>query len=51
MIVSPQMVGNASNFTVQTLVDGVIRKDSNTNDLVFAIEELIVFIRHWNKVQ
>lgn len=44
MIVSPQVVGNASNLTIETLVDGVIRQDSNTDDLVFGVEDIIAFI-------
>ena len=41
MIASPQVVGNASNLNLRTLVDGVI---SNTNDLLFGVEEMIELI-------
>lgn len=44
MIVSPKVVGSANNLRLQTLVDGVVRQDSNTNDLVFGVEDIIEFI-------
>ena len=44
MIESHQVVGNARNLTLQSLVDGVIRPNSNTKDLLFGMEEIIEFI-------
>lgn len=44
MIVSPNLVGSANNLSLQTFVDGVLMQDSNTDDLIFGVEELIEFI-------
>lgn len=44
MLVSPQVVGNAGNLRLQTLVNGEVRQDTNTNDLLFKTESLIAFI-------
>lgn len=44
MIVSPLVVGDAGNLSLQTSVDGVLRQDSNTSDLIFGVKEIIAFI-------
>lgn len=44
MLVSPEVVGDAGNLRLQTYVDGVLRQDSNTDDLIFGVEEIIEFI-------
>jgi 2-keto-4-pentenoate hydratase/2-oxohepta-3-ene-1,7-dioic acid hydratase in catechol pathway len=44
MLVSPRVVGDAGSLTLKTFVDGVLRQDSNTNDLIFGVEEIIQFI-------
>jgi 2-keto-4-pentenoate hydratase/2-oxohepta-3-ene-1,7-dioic acid hydratase in catechol pathway len=44
MIVSPALVGDAGNLALQTLVDGVVRQESNTNDLIFGVRQIIEFI-------
>lgn len=44
MIVSPQVVGKADNLRLQTIVDGVVRQDESTADLLFGVEEIIAFI-------
>lgn len=44
MIVSPSVVGSANKLYLQTFVDGVLMQDSNTDDLIFGVEELIEFI-------
>ena len=44
MMVSPQLVGDAGNLRIQTFVNGESRQDSNTNDLLFDVKEIISFI-------
>jgi 2-keto-4-pentenoate hydratase/2-oxohepta-3-ene-1,7-dioic acid hydratase in catechol pathway len=44
MMASPKLVGDASNLRIQTFVNGESRQDSNTNDLLFDVREIIRFI-------
>lgn len=44
MIVSPKVVGNAGTLQLQTLVNGEVRQDTNTSDLLFNVETIISFI-------
>ncbi|KAI7971202.1 hypothetical protein EIK77_007018 [Talaromyces pinophilus] len=44
MIVSPKIVGNAGALQLQTLVNGEVRQDTNTNDLLFNVETIVSFI-------
>ena len=44
MIVSPQVVGDAGNLRLQTFVNGEMRQNSNTNDLLFGVTDIISFI-------
>ena len=44
MIVSPKLLGAARNLSLQTYVDGMLRQDSNTDDLLFGVEEVIEFV-------
>ncbi|KAF9894107.1 hypothetical protein FE257_009080 [Aspergillus nanangensis] len=44
MIVSPRVVGNAASLRLQTLVNGEVRQDTNTSDLLFKTEALVAFI-------
>ncbi|KAK4199011.1 putative hydrolase [Triangularia verruculosa] len=44
LLVSPKIVGNAGNLRLRTLVNGEVRQDSNTNDLLFNTEEIVAFI-------
>src|SRR5436305_6991322 len=44
MMASPKLVGDASNLRIQTFVNGESRQDSNTNDLLFDVSEIIRFI-------
>lgn len=44
MIVSPKVVGNAGMLQLQTLVNGELRQDTNTNDLLFNVETIVSFI-------
>lgn len=44
MLVSPKIVGNAGNLRLQTFVNGDLRQDTNTNDLLFNTEAIVSFI-------
>lgn len=44
MIVSPKVVGNAGNLRLQTFVNGDVRQDTITNDLLFNVQAIISFI-------
>jgi 2-keto-4-pentenoate hydratase/2-oxohepta-3-ene-1,7-dioic acid hydratase in catechol pathway len=44
VIVSPSVVGNASSLRLQTLVNGEVRQDTGTDDLLFGVEYIIEFI-------
>jgi 2-keto-4-pentenoate hydratase/2-oxohepta-3-ene-1,7-dioic acid hydratase in catechol pathway len=39
-----QVLGAAQDLTLQTRVNGEIRQDSNTADLVFGVREIIAFL-------
>ena len=43
MIVSPQIVGNASDLTLQTFVNGEERQNTSTGDLLFGVEDIVSF--------
>jgi 2-keto-4-pentenoate hydratase/2-oxohepta-3-ene-1,7-dioic acid hydratase in catechol pathway len=44
MLVSPRVVGNAGNLRLQTWVNGELRQDTNTSDLLFGVEKIVAFI-------
>ncbi|BEI83407.1 hypothetical protein CcaverHIS002_0400110 [Cutaneotrichosporon cavernicola] len=44
MLVSPKVVGNAGNLRLQTWVNGELRQDTNTSDLLFGVEKIVAFI-------
>lgn len=44
MIVSPSVLGEANNLRLQTFVNGEARQDSNTEDLLFPVKEIISFL-------
>ncbi len=44
VLVSPKIVGNAGQLQLQTIVNGEVRQDTNTNDLLFGVERIIEFI-------
>jgi 2-keto-4-pentenoate hydratase/2-oxohepta-3-ene-1,7-dioic acid hydratase in catechol pathway len=44
VIVSPQTIGDAENLWLRTWVDGDLRQDGSTNDLLFGIKDLIRFL-------
>lgn len=39
-----QIVGAADNLRLQTLVNGEVRQDSNTNDLLFPVRDIVSFV-------
>ncbi|KAI9162788.1 Fumarylacetoacetate hydrolase domain-containing protein 2 [Paramyrothecium foliicola] len=43
VIVSPSIVGNASDLHLQTRVNGEIRQDTSTGDLLFGVEDIVAF--------
>ena len=44
MLVSPKLVGAADNLPLQTRVNGELRQDSSTADLLFDVPALIAFL-------
>lgn len=44
MLVSPTVVGAADNLQLQTFVNGEERQNSNTNDLLFGVRDIISFL-------
>ncbi|OLN83340.1 Fumarylacetoacetate hydrolase domain-containing protein 2-like protein 3 [Colletotrichum chlorophyti] len=44
VLVSPAVVGNASDLTLQTFVNGEERQNESTGDLLFGVEEIVSFI-------
>lgn len=50
-IVSQKTVGDAGQLRLQTRVNGEVRQDTNTNDLIFGIPEIISFISQGTTLQ
>ncbi|KAL2013189.1 hypothetical protein VTN00DRAFT_714 [Thermoascus crustaceus] len=44
VLVSPRLVGAADNLRLQTLVNGEVRQDSNTSDLLFPVRDIVSFV-------
>ncbi|VUC29155.1 unnamed protein product [Clonostachys rosea] len=44
MIVSPAVVGNASDLHLQTFVNGEERQNTSTGDLLFGVEAIVSFV-------
>lgn len=44
VLVSPSVVGNAGNLRLQTFVNGELRQDTRTDDLLFGVEYIVEFI-------
>ncbi|KAK4447158.1 hypothetical protein QBC34DRAFT_467650 [Podospora aff. communis PSN243] len=44
MLVSPKVVDNAGKLRLQTWVNGELRQDTNTNDLLFGTEAIVAFV-------
>lgn len=43
MIVSPAVVGAADNLRLQTFVNGEVRQETNTEDLLFGVKDVVSF--------
>ncbi|KAJ6440030.1 fumarylacetoacetate hydrolase domain-containing protein [Purpureocillium lavendulum] len=43
VLVSPSLLGNASNLHLRTLVNGEERQNTSTNDLIFDVETIVSF--------
>lgn len=44
MLVSPAVVGNASDLHLRTLVNGEERQNTSTGDLLFGVEDIVSFV-------
>ncbi|KAK3402697.1 hypothetical protein B0T20DRAFT_342492 [Sordaria brevicollis] len=44
VLVSPKVVGNAGNLRLRTFVNGELRQDTNTSDLLFNTEDIVAFV-------
>lgn len=51
MLVSPALVGAADSLRLQTIVNGELRQDSNTNDLLFNVATIISFLSQGSTLQ
>ncbi|KAK4935604.1 hypothetical protein LTR10_023365 [Elasticomyces elasticus] len=51
MLVSPSVAGAADHLRLQTLVNGEIRQDSNTADLLFDVAHLVSFLSQGSTLQ
>ncbi|KAK9350158.1 ureidoglycolate lyase [Lipomyces doorenjongii] len=51
MMVSPKLIGDASNLRLQTWVNGELRQDSDTGDLLFGVKEIVAFISQGTTLQ
>ncbi|KAK5271633.1 hypothetical protein LTR96_003458 [Exophiala xenobiotica] len=43
MLVSPAVIGAADHLRLQTFVNGEVRQDANTDDLVFGVKDIVSF--------
>ncbi|KIL94280.1 5-carboxymethyl-2-hydroxymuconate isomerase [Fusarium avenaceum] len=44
VIVSPSVLGAANELTLQTKVNGEVRQEASTNDLVFGVKRIVEFV-------
>ncbi|KAH8817400.1 fumarylacetoacetate hydrolase [Xylogone sp. PMI_703] len=44
MIVSPKVLGAADNLSLKTIVNGEVRQDSETSDLLFGVRKIVSFL-------
>ncbi|KAF9886789.1 hypothetical protein FE257_011166 [Aspergillus nanangensis] len=51
VLVSPTVVGNASQLTLRTLVNDEERQNANTSDLLFGVEEIVSFLSQGTTLQ
>lgn len=48
---SPSILGNASDLTLRTTVNGEERQNTSTGDLLFGVEEIISFISQGTTIE
>jgi 2-keto-4-pentenoate hydratase/2-oxohepta-3-ene-1,7-dioic acid hydratase in catechol pathway len=51
MLVSPSIVGNASDLQLRTLVNGEERQNTSTGDLLFGVEDIVSFISQGTTIE
>lgn len=51
VLVSPRVVGNASNLDLFTQVNGKMVQNANTSDLLFGVEKLVAFCSQGTTLQ
>ncbi|KAH6694999.1 hypothetical protein F5X68DRAFT_186528 [Plectosphaerella plurivora] len=51
ILVSPSVVGNASDLRLQTFVNGEERQNTSTGDLLFGVEEIVSFCSQGTTLQ
>jgi 2-keto-4-pentenoate hydratase/2-oxohepta-3-ene-1,7-dioic acid hydratase in catechol pathway len=51
MLVSPSIVGAADNLALQTTVNGELRQNANTSDLLFNVAALVSFLSQGSTLQ
>ncbi|KAH7412956.1 hypothetical protein BKA64DRAFT_593455 [Cadophora sp. MPI-SDFR-AT-0126] len=51
MIVSPSIVGAADNLDLRTFVNGELRQETNTSDLLFGVVDLVCFLSQGSTLQ
>lgn len=51
MIVSPTVVGNASDLHLRTLVNGEERQNTMTSDLLFGVEDIVSFVSQGTTIE
>lgn len=50
-LVSTRLLGDASNLTLKTYVNGEVRQDTNTSDLCFGVRKLVAFCSQGQTLQ
>ncbi|KPI34554.1 Ureidoglycolate lyase [Cyphellophora attinorum] len=51
LLVSPSLVNEASGLRLQTWVNGELRQDSDTSDMLFGVREIVAFISQGTTLQ
>ena len=51
MLVSSEVLGTANNLSLETKVNGEVRQDSNTSDLIFDVPTLVEFLSQGTTLQ
>ena len=51
VLVSPRILGDASGLRLQTWVNGELRQDESTSDLLFGVKEIVAFVSQGTTLQ